>query len=76
MRIVCLFFQKLGKMSQNLLSAAVMIGALRVKDKQWQGTVLPLNWNGKQLQQGTWMHCNDKKMPSFRKYKFVKKKNK
>ena len=25
------FFRKLGKMSQNLLSAAVMIGALRVK---------------------------------------------
>ena len=25
------FFQELGKMSQNLLSAAVMIGALRVK---------------------------------------------
>ena len=41
MRIVCwqtiltkyhtLFFQKLGKMSQNLSSAAVVIGALRVK---------------------------------------------
>ena len=26
-----LFFRKLGKMSQNLSSAAVMIGALRVK---------------------------------------------
>ena len=25
-----LYFQKLGKMSQNLLSAAVVIGALRV----------------------------------------------
>ena len=42
MRIVCwqmilmknhtLFFRKLGKMSQNLSSAAVMIGALRVKN--------------------------------------------
>ena len=27
-----LFFQKLGKMSQNLSSAAVVIGALRVKN--------------------------------------------
>ena len=26
-----IFFQKLGKMSQNLSSAAVVIGALRVK---------------------------------------------
>ena len=38
MRIVCwqkyhtLFLSKLGKMSQNLLFAAVVIGALRVKD--------------------------------------------
>ena len=42
MRIVCwqtilmkyhtLLFQKLGKMSQNLSSAAVVIGALRVKN--------------------------------------------
>ena len=34
MRIVCyrtLFLLKLGKMSQNLSSAAVVIGALRVK---------------------------------------------
>ena len=29
--ISCLFFKKLGKMSQNLSSAAVVIGALRVK---------------------------------------------
>ena len=28
-----LFFQKLGKMSQNLSSAAVLIGALRVKSE-------------------------------------------
>ena len=44
MRIVCwqtilmkyhtLFFQKLGKISQNLLFAAVVIGALRVNHKQ------------------------------------------
>ena len=27
-----IFFRKLGKMSQNLSSAAVMIGALRVKN--------------------------------------------
>ena len=27
-----IFFQKLGKMSQNLSSAAVVIGALRVND--------------------------------------------
>ena len=43
MRIVCwqtilmkyhtLFFRKLGKMSQNLSSAAVVIGALRVKSE-------------------------------------------
>ena len=42
MRIVCqqtilmkyhaLFFRKLGKMSQNVSSAAVVIGALNVKD--------------------------------------------
>ena len=32
MRIVCIpyFFRKLGKMSKNLSSAAVVIGALRV----------------------------------------------
>ena len=44
MKIVCwqtilmkyhtLFFWKFGKMSQNLSSAAVVIGALRVKNKQ------------------------------------------
>ena len=27
-----IYFEKLGKMSPNLLSAAVVIGALRVKD--------------------------------------------
>ena len=32
MRIVCiLFFLKLGKISQNMSSAAVVIGALKVK---------------------------------------------
>ena len=31
MKYHTLFFQKLGKMSQNLSSAAVLIGALRVK---------------------------------------------
>ena len=58
MRIVCwhtilmkyhtLFFLKLGKMSQNLSSAAVVIGALRVKvlmayvsSEGSDGTVLP-----------------------------------
>ena len=30
MKYHTLFFQKLGKMSQNLLSAAVVIGALRL----------------------------------------------
>ena len=29
-----IFFEKLGKMSQNLSSAAAVIGALRVKKKQ------------------------------------------
>ena len=48
MRIICwqiilmkyhtLFFFKLGKMSQNLLSAAVLIGALRVKNNV---TIIP-----------------------------------
>ena len=33
MKYHTLFFQKLGKMSQNLLSAAVVIGALRVNMK-------------------------------------------
>ena len=50
MRIVCwqtilmkyhtLFFRKLGKMSQNVSSAAVVIGALRVK---WQKGALTNN---------------------------------
>ena len=31
MKYHTLFFRKFGKMSQNLLSAAVVIGALRVK---------------------------------------------
>ena len=31
LNIMPYFFQKLGKMLQNLLSAAVVIGALRVK---------------------------------------------
>ena len=49
MRIVCwqtilmkyhtLFFRKLGKMSQNLSSAAVVIGALRVKKKYFRNTI-------------------------------------
>ena len=30
MNVIPYFFQKLGKMSQNLVSAAVVIGALRV----------------------------------------------
>ena len=33
------FFQKLGKIRQNLLSAAVMIGALRVKSQIWSENV-------------------------------------
>ena len=33
MKYHSLFFQTLGKISQNLLSAAVVIGALKVKDK-------------------------------------------
>ena len=46
MRIVCwniipYFFHKLGKMSQNLSSAAVVIGALRVYDKVW---IILLSW--------------------------------
>ena len=32
MKYHALFFQKLGKISQNVLSAAVVIGALRVKN--------------------------------------------
>ena len=35
-----LFFQKLGKMSQNLSSAAVLIGALRVKIDVFHQTIL------------------------------------
>ena len=39
--ISCLiFFQKLGKMSQNLSYAAVVIGALRVKNKIFTRSVL------------------------------------
>ena len=33
MKYHTLFFQKLGKMSQNLSSVAVVIGTLRVKEK-------------------------------------------
>ena len=33
MIIIPYFFRKLGKMSQNLSSAAVVIGTLRVKNK-------------------------------------------
>ena len=32
MKYHTLFFRKLGKMSHNLSSAAIVIGALRVKD--------------------------------------------
>ena len=63
MRFVCwqtilmkyhtLFFRKLGKMSQNLSSAAVVIGALRVSVKtrirkkyRKQLTILPNHWVG------------------------------
>ena len=57
MRIVCwqmilmkyhtifyFFFQKLGKMSQNLLSAAVMIGAFRVKIEKKLSSHTPFSW--------------------------------
>ena len=53
MRIVCwqtilmkyhtLFFHKLGKMSQNLLSAAVVNGALRVKHLQYAYKILTIS---------------------------------
>ena len=35
MKYPTFFFRKLGKMSQNLSSAAVVIGALRVKHMLW-----------------------------------------
>ena len=34
------FFQKLGKMSQNVSSATVVIGALRVKGDQGKGSAV------------------------------------
>ena len=50
MRIVCwqtipmkyhaLFLSKIGKISQNLSSAAVVIGALRIKDKNKNLTLM------------------------------------
>ena len=38
MKYHTLFFQKLGKMSQNLSSAALVIGALRVK--KWKFNIV------------------------------------
>ena len=39
------FFRKLGKMSQNLSSAAVVIGALRVKHISLQNAVTYYSYN-------------------------------
>ena len=36
MNIIPYFFRKLGKMSQNLSSAAVVIGALRVRGPEYR----------------------------------------
>ena len=56
MRIVCwqtilmkhhtLFFQKLGKTSQNLSSAALVIGALRVKEAFVHGISIKMSCAG------------------------------